>query len=171
MAPPTASTTSLREHKPSTQSCERTQRSTWRRLSGRNGTKLVISFFWMMRDLKKPPAEKKRRGQMEPFSPLHLASLELASLGLSCDSLANWLIWLIVLTQANLELFSLAFARWACFLLTSFKWLLQNNRGYDRSPTYWCCCCRAFAWGLPAGPPTWSPLCPGQPDGSPMQPW
>lgn len=171
MAPPTASTTSLREHKPSKQSCERTQRSTWRRLSGRNGTKLVISFSWMMRDLKKPPAEKKRRGQMEPFSPLHLASLELTAARAELQFTAKLAYLIDCINSSQFGAFLISICKMGLLLITSFKWLLQSNWEYDRSPTYWCCCCRAFAWGLPAGRPTWSPLCPVQPDGSPMQPW
>lgn len=72
MSPPTASTTSLLEHMPCKQSCERTQRSTWRRLSGRNGTKRVMRFCWMMLEWKKPPGERH-------FSFLYLTAMELTA--------------------------------------------------------------------------------------------
>lgn len=72
MSPPTASTTSLLEHMPCKQSCEWTQRSTWRRLSGRNGTKRVMRFCWMMLEWKKPPGERH-------FSFLYPTAMELTA--------------------------------------------------------------------------------------------
>ena len=55
MSPPTASTTSLRPHIPCWHSWWRVQRSTWRRHSGRKGTKQVTRPPSMILDPENPP--------------------------------------------------------------------------------------------------------------------